>query len=142
VAGSPNANFLKFRSVQTAQDKVIDRWHARPREIDVLSQGPIIKGNRPSQFAFVSASNWIFWRQEMNAKTAILAGLLAGACVLPAAAQTSYFIVQDPHTKHCQIVDKRPTESEIKIVNPDGSVYTTRNDAETGMKTVKVCTED
>jgi hypothetical protein len=77
----------------------------------------------------------------MNVKTVIAAGLLAGACVLPAAAQTSYFIVQDPQTKHCQIVDKRPAESAIKVVNPDGSVYTTRNEAETGMKTVKVCTE-
>jgi hypothetical protein len=78
----------------------------------------------------------------MNAKTAILAGLLAGASILPAAAQTSYFIVQDPHTKHCKIVDQRPTSSEVTVVNPDGTSYTTRNEAETGMKTVKVCTTE
>jgi len=79
----------------------------------------------------------------MNAKTAILAGLLAGAYILPAAAQTpsSYFIVRDPATKHCSIVDQRPVSNEVTVVNPDGSTYTTRTEAEGAMKTLKVCVD-
>ena len=78
----------------------------------------------------------------MNVRTAVAVGLLAAGYVLPAAAQTSYFIVQDPTTKHCRIVDQRPVSKEVTIVNPDGSTYTTRSDAESAMKTVKVCTEE
>jgi hypothetical protein len=76
----------------------------------------------------------------MNLKTVVCTGLLIGAYVLPAAAQTTFFIVQDPKTKHCSIVDKRPVSSEMTVVNPDGTTYTTRSEAESGMKTVKVCT--
>jgi len=79
----------------------------------------------------------------MNTKTAVLAGLMMAAYVLPAAAETSYFIVRDPQTKHCSIVDKKPVATETTtVVNPDGSTYTTRTEAETAMKTVKVCTSD
>jgi hypothetical protein len=46
-------------------------------------------------------------------------------------------VVQDVKTKKCTIVDKRPTNTETVIVG-DGKVYTTRAEAETGMKTVKV----
>jgi hypothetical protein len=55
-------------------------------------------------------------------------------------AQTSFYVVQDVKTKHCQIVDKKPVATEATVVGPDGVVYKTRTEAETAMKTVKVCT--
>jgi hypothetical protein len=75
---------------------------------------------------------------------ALLAGVALIALAVPAMAQTSYYIVQDVKTKHCQIVDKAPspTEREWTSVGPGGVVYHTRTEAETAMKTVKVCTSD
>jgi hypothetical protein len=49
--------------------------------------------------------------------------------------------VQDVKTKKCTIVDKKPTVSTTTIVG-DGTTYTTRSEAEAGMKTVKVCTSN
>ena len=60
------------------------------------------------------------------------------AMVTPAFA-AEFFVVQDVKTKKCTIVDKRPTTTET-VIGGDGKVYTTRTEAETGMKTVKVCT--
>ena len=47
--------------------------------------------------------------------------------------------MQDVKTKKCTVVDKKPTESSMTVVSPAGTVYKTRAEAETGMKTVKVC---
>jgi hypothetical protein len=73
---------------------------------------------------------------------------IAAALILPSAAAfaqapaTSYFIVQDVKTKKCTIVDKKPaTTTETTIVG-DGKVFTTRTEAETGMKSIKVCTSN
>ncbi|MBV9827442.1 MAG: hypothetical protein JO001_17530 [Alphaproteobacteria bacterium] len=71
-----------------------------------------------------------------------LAGLLAVGVTLPAVAQTSYYVVQDTKTKKCTIMDKRPTVTEETVVGPDGVVYKTRTEAESAMKTVKVCTTE
>ena len=69
---------------------------------------------------------------------------VAVALMLPGAAafaQDAYYIVQDVKTKKCAIVDKKPVSAtEQTIVGPDGTVYKTRTEAETAMKTVKVCT--
>jgi hypothetical protein len=70
-------------------------------------------------------------------KKVICAAVLA-AFVTPALA-AEFYVVQDVKTKKCTIVDKKPTMSETVVVG-DGKVYTTRAEAETGMKTVKVCT--
>jgi len=72
-----------------------------------------------------------------------LAGALIAGVALPAVAQvTEYYIVQDKSTKHCTIVDKRPVGATMAIVGPDGVIYHTRTEAETAMKTVKVCSTD
>jgi hypothetical protein len=73
--------------------------------------------------------------------TLALAGLAIAAYALPAAADTDFYVVQDVKTKHCRIVDQRPTTQEYTMVGP-GTVYHTRVEAETAMKTVKVCTTD
>jgi uncharacterized protein YdeI (BOF family) len=76
--------------------------------------------------------------EETTMKKIILAAVLA-AFVTPALAADEYYVVQDVKTKKCTIVDKKPVTTETTVVG-DGTVYKTRTEAETGMKTVKVCT--
>jgi hypothetical protein len=66
---------------------------------------------------------------------------LATAFSVPAFAQstttTEYYVVQDASTKKCTIVDKKPTTTTTVQVGP--MAFKTRAEAETGMKTIKVC---
>jgi hypothetical protein len=71
----------------------------------------------------------------------ILGAALIVAFVSPALAADEFWVVQDVKTKKCTIVDKKPTTTETIVVG-DGKVYKTRTEAETGMKTVKVCTSN
>jgi hypothetical protein len=71
----------------------------------------------------------------------MLAAVLVAAFATPALAQ-EFYIVQDTATKKCTIVDKKPTVTSMTVVSPSGTVYKTRAEAETGMKTVKVCTSN
>jgi hypothetical protein len=64
------------------------------------------------------------------------------ASVLPAAAQDGYWVVQNVHTRHCQIVSQRPEGTDMTIVGDNGVVYHTQDQAEGAMKTVKVCHDD
>jgi hypothetical protein len=71
-----------------------------------------------------------------------LAGAFVVGVVLSAGAQTSttsYYVVQDVKTKKCEIVDQKPVSREITVVGGDGVVYQTRTEAESALKTVKVC---
>ena len=68
----------------------------------------------------------------------LLAGLIVLGYVVPAAAQTTYYIVRNPTTRHCEIVDQRPMGTTETVVGPDG-IYHTHIEAEDAMKTVKVC---
>ena len=52
-----------------------------------------------------------------------------------------YYVVQDSATKRCTITESRPASSTVKVVGPDGTVYKTREEASSAMKTVKVCEE-
>lgn len=69
-----------------------------------------------------------------------LAAALAISFTTSAFAQTTeFYVVQDAKTKRCTIVDKRPTTTtEVTVVG--NGVYKTRTEAETGMKSIKVCT--
>jgi hypothetical protein len=59
----------------------------------------------------------------------------------PGLAQTSdFYIVQDASTKKCTIVDKKPTVTTTTVVG--NGVCKTRTEAESAMKTVKVCTSN
>jgi hypothetical protein len=72
--------------------------------------------------------------------TKSLAALAVSAAVIvPAAAQTTFYIVQDTKTKRCSIVREKPTATTMTIVGPAGKVYTTEAEAQTAMRTVKVC---
>ena len=82
----------------------------------------------------------------MKLKLALAGAILAGVA-LPALAQvvvapSSYYVVQDVKTKHCQIVDIKPTATETTVIGGDGQVYKTRSEAEGAMGTAKVCTAD
>jgi hypothetical protein len=63
--------------------------------------------------------------------------------VIPVLIGGGYFIIHamDATTKKCTIVDKKPTTTTTTVVG-DGKVYATRTEAETGMKSVKVCTDN
>ena len=74
-------------------------------------------------------------------KKLILAGGFALAMTSAAFAQTTtteWYVVQDASTKKCTIVDKKPTTTTTTVVG--NGVFKTRAEAETGMKSVKVCT--
>jgi hypothetical protein len=77
----------------------------------------------------------------MTKKLIVAAALIIGISA-PAFAQDGFYIVRDSTTKKCTIVDKKPTVSTVTVVSPDGSVYKTRAEAETSMKSVKVCTTE
>ncbi|MDP3693739.1 hypothetical protein [Bradyrhizobium sp.] len=71
--------------------------------------------------------------------------LIAGAIAASATAafaqnttvSTEYYVVRDEATKKCTIVDKKPTSTTTIV---DNGVFKTRTEAETGMRTMKICT--
>jgi hypothetical protein len=69
----------------------------------------------------------------------VAAVALVASFAAPAFAADEFYVAQDVKTKKCTIVDKKPTESSMAVVSPSGTVYKTRAEAETGMKTVKAC---
>jgi hypothetical protein len=79
--------------------------------------------------------------RENNMKKLVAIAMLV-AFVSPALAADEFYVVQDVKTKKCTIVDKKPTDTSTTVVSPSGTVYKTRAEAETGMKTVKVCSSN
>ena len=61
----------------------------------------------------------------------------AGVVAFVTPALADFYIVQDSGTKHCSIVQQKPTTKTTTVVGD--KVYTTRTEAEGAMKTVKVC---
>jgi hypothetical protein len=71
---------------------------------------------------------------------AILAGAaLAAVCISPALAD--YYIVQNPTTKRCTIVEQRPANPSVGIVIGGDKGFGVRTEAESRMKSVEVCHE-
>lgn len=70
------------------------------------------------------------------------AAVMAVAFSVPAFAADEFYVVQDVKTKKCTVVDKKPTDSSMTVVSPSGTIYKSRTEAESGMKTVKVCTSN
>jgi hypothetical protein len=68
----------------------------------------------------------------------LVGAAVAAIVALPVAAQTTeYYVVQDATTKKCTIVEQRPTTTSVVQVGP--LAFKSRTEAETGMKTIKVC---
>jgi len=71
-------------------------------------------------------------------KKFLLSGVVVAFAATGAFAQTSeFYVVRDTTTKKCTIVDKKPTTTTTTVV--DNGTFKTRTEAETGMKTIKVC---
>ena len=74
-------------------------------------------------------------------KKLLLSTALVAFTVTSAFAQTTeFYVVRDTTTKKCTIVDKKPTTTTTTIV--DNGTFKTRTEAETGMKSIKVCSEN
>ncbi|MBV8493024.1 MAG: hypothetical protein JO162_06055 [Alphaproteobacteria bacterium] len=78
----------------------------------------------------------------MTLKRFVTSTVIAAALAIPstAFAQDTYYVVQDVKTRKCTILDKKPATTEYTVVGSDGAVYKTRTEAESAMKTVKICT--
>lgn len=74
-------------------------------------------------------------------KRLLMIGALAFAAttVANSAMAAEFYVVRDATTKKCTVVDTKPTTTTTTIV--DNGTYKTKTEAETGMKTTKVCTE-
>ncbi|HVT28276.1 MAG TPA: hypothetical protein VHE81_09710 [Lacipirellulaceae bacterium] len=70
-------------------------------------------------------------------KLALTALIVCSATAALAQTTTEFYVVRDPATKKCTIVDKKPTTTTTIV---DNGIFKTRTEAETGMKTMKVCT--
>jgi hypothetical protein len=71
----------------------------------------------------------------------LLAGAMAAAAIVPASAQTTvteYYVIQEPQTKRCTIVEQRPSTGVVL----DLGVFRTRAEAELGARRSKVCVYD
>ena len=55
------------------------------------------------------------------------------------AVAAEFYVVRDATTKKCTVVDTKPTTTTTTIV--DNGTYKTKTEAESGMKTTKVCEE-
>lgn len=66
--------------------------------------------------------------------------VFAASAVAQSAVAAEFYVVRDATTKKCTIVDTKPTTTTTTIV--DNGTFKTRTEAETGMKTMKVCTTE
>ena len=73
-------------------------------------------------------------------KKILMIGALAFAAssIAQTASAQEVYIVRDATTKKCTIVDTKPTTTTTTIV--ENGTFKTRTEAETSMKTMKVCT--
>jgi hypothetical protein len=73
-------------------------------------------------------------------KKILMIGALAFAAsaVADGASAAEFYVVRDATTKKCTVVDTKPTTTTTTIV--DNGTFKTKTEAETGMKTMKVCT--
>jgi len=74
-------------------------------------------------------------------KKTLLIGALAFAAstIAQTAMAAEFYVVRDATTKKCTVVETKPTTTTTTVV--DNGFFKTKTEAETGMKTMKVCTE-
>jgi hypothetical protein len=70
-------------------------------------------------------------------KKVLIATVAVAALATPALAD--FWIVQDTSTKRCPIVEQKPTATTMTVVGGDGKVYKTRVEADSALKTEKIC---
>ena len=106
----------------------------------ICSSGLVPARNKGLILQLETKSSLRLEEDEMN--KAIMVAAMIGAIIAPAFAAGEYYVVQDIKTKKCTVIDKKPTDSSKAFVNAAGTVYRTRSEAESGMKSVKVCKSD
>jgi hypothetical protein len=72
-------------------------------------------------------------------KKAIICAFGLAVLATPALAD-EYWVVRDSSTKHCSIVTTKPTTTTTTVIG--NSAFKTRTEAESSMKTTKVCSSD
>jgi hypothetical protein len=79
--------------------------------------------------------------EEEALKKYAIAGVLVVASTLLAqtVSAAEFYVVRDASTKKCTVVDSKPTTTTTTVV--DNGTFKTKTEAETGMKTMKVCTQ-
>jgi hypothetical protein len=75
-------------------------------------------------------------------KNLILSSTLAifAISVSAQASFADFYVVRDASTRKCTVVDTKPTTTTTTVV--DNGTYKTKTEAESGMKTTKICTEN
>lgn len=77
--------------------------------------------------------------EETLKKTLLIATLaFAASTIAQTAMAAEFYVVRDATTKKCTVVDTKPTTTTTTVV--DNGTFKTKTEAETGMKTMKVCT--
>src|SRR3954451_6864765 len=78
--------------------------------------------------------------EEDTLKKILMIGALAFAAsaIAESAVAAEFYVVRDSATKKCTVVDTKPTSTTTTVV--DNGTFKTKTEAETGMKTMKVCT--
>jgi hypothetical protein len=78
--------------------------------------------------------------EEETLKKILMIGAMAFTvtAVAETAVAAEFYVVRDATTKKCTVVDTKPTTTTTTIV--DNGIFKTKTEAETGMKTMKVCT--
>ena len=78
--------------------------------------------------------------KEIDVRKYVLpAALAVFVFTAQAAVAAEYYVVRDATTKKCTVVDAKPTTTTTTVV--DNGTYKTKTEAESGMKTTKVCEE-
>ena len=72
-------------------------------------------------------------------KKAIICAFGLAVLATPALAD-EYWVVQDSSTKHCSIVTSKPTTTTTTVIG--NTAFKTRTEAESSMKTTKVCSSN
>jgi len=88
----------------------------------------------------VSTKLRLHWKEKIMKKLLLSTAVVAFTVTSAFAQTTEFYVVRDATTKKCTIVDKKPTTTTTTVV--DNGTFKTRTEAETGMKTIKVCSEN
>src|SRR5215831_224445 len=100
----------------------------------ILANGSAKKVRNRTQTELVGTSGPS--NEERNMK-ALMIGVGLAAIATPALAD--FYIIQEPTTRRCRIVEERPTPSAGVIIGGNG--FGVRVDSENRMRTIEVCKE-
>jgi len=91
--------------------------------------------------SFAASLEDVIFNGGNEMKRAIVVAALFASFAAPALAD-EFYVVRNATTHKCTIVNKAPTEKSVTVVSPSGTMYKTRAEAESGMKTIKVCHDE